>query len=172
MNPLNHSDFAQFLGVSERTLCRYRDRIEAETGQETTFIGAKKQRFYKPEHFANYERLKSGSSKNSSALATVAKVEIVAPDRQTEQLETRIAQMQRLTATQNLSLQSQIAAMKDQIASDSVRSRESSELLSEAERNAAIARGIKRGLAEFQLENQARSAVKEQLTVEQLSNEI
>lgn len=33
----------------------------------------------------------------------------------------------------------------------------------------AIARGIKRGLAEFQLENQARNATKEQLTIEQLS---
>lgn len=168
MKPLSHNDFAHFLGVADRTLRNYRNQLDADLGVETSYkIG--KERFYKPEYFANYEQLKSGNSKNSSALTTVAKVEIVAPNRQTELLETRIAQMQRLTATQTLSLQEQIAVMKDQIASEQNRSQQSAELLSEVERNAAIARGIKRGLAEFQLENQARNATKEQLTIEQLS---
>ena len=60
LEPLNQTKFAEHLGVSDRTLMRYRDQIESEWGVSTTVVGGKKQVFYQPEWFEVYQALKLG----------------------------------------------------------------------------------------------------------------
>lgn len=60
LEPLNQTKFAEYLGVSDRTLMRYRDQIESLWGVPTTVAGGKKQVFYQPEWFDAYRALKQG----------------------------------------------------------------------------------------------------------------
>ena len=60
LEPLNQTRFAEYLGVSDRTLMRYREQIESLWGVPTTVLGGKKQVFYQPEWFDAYQALKLG----------------------------------------------------------------------------------------------------------------
>lgn len=60
LEPLNQTRFAEYLGVSDRTLMRYREQIESLWGVPTTVAGGKKQIFYQPDWFDAYQALKLG----------------------------------------------------------------------------------------------------------------
>lgn len=60
LEPLNQKGFAEYLGISDRTLIRHRERIESEWGVRTTTQGGKNQIFYQPEWFPLYERVRDG----------------------------------------------------------------------------------------------------------------
>jgi hypothetical protein len=105
----------------------------------------------------------SQASKASSALAI--------PTRHTEALESKLAIIQRNIGTTSLSIQDRIATIKEQIAAESSRTKKNSEVLEDAEAQQAIARGIEKGMKLFQLEEQAKAAVLEQLQLEKLQQQ-
>jgi hypothetical protein len=92
--------------------------------------------------------------------------------RETAELDSKISQLAKAANTRVADLQNQITLMREKITQECDRAKDTTYQLTEAEQQAAIARGIKRGLAEFQLEMQARNATKENLTIQQLSEEI
>lgn len=66
MKPLSHKDFAQELGISERTLSRQRNRIEAD--HDTSYLSGKT-RYYRPETMHLYRP--NTASNPSGALAVL-----------------------------------------------------------------------------------------------------
>lgn len=100
------------------------------------------------------------ASKVSSSLAI--------PTRHTEALESKLAIIQRNISTTSLSIQDRIATIKEQISAESSRTKKNLEVLEDAEAQQAIGRGVERGMKLFQLEEQAKAAVLEQLQLEKL----
>lgn len=103
--------------------------------------------------------------------ATIKTTDTIAPARQTEALETKLASIQKNTTALNISVQDRIAIIKERIAAESTRTRNNQSVLDELEAQQAIARGIEKGLKIFELEQQAAAATVEQLTLEKLQQQ-
>ncbi|MBD2341977.1 hypothetical protein H6G64_34160 [Calothrix sp. FACHB-156] len=180
-SPLTAKALAEVLGITERTVFKYANRIleawhwlpESEfraNGIYTSKALAEMRRLKEignASEYADSVALENHKPQQPSIKATAA----IVPARHTEALETKLATIQRNTTALNISVQDRIATIKERIATESNRTRNNQSVLDELEAQQAIARGIEKGLKIFELEQQAAAATVEQLTLEKLQQQ-
>lgn len=176
---------AELLGVKRRQIFNLAKTVKEAHGWESESVFSPSFGKYSSRCLAEMRRLQAcKSSAEYSALiadecqkpitpylAGKVSSSLAIPTRHTEALESKLAIIQRNIGTTSLSIQDRIATIKDQIATESSRTKKNSEVLEDAEAQQAIARGIEKGMKLFQLEEQAKAAVLEQLQLEKLQQQ-
>jgi hypothetical protein len=177
-SPLTAKALAEILGITERTVFKYANRI-LEAWHWLPESEFRANGIYTQKALAEMRRLKDigNASEYADSVArenhkpqqpTIKATSAIVPARQTEALETKLAIIQKNTTALNISVTDRVAAIKERIAIEASRTKNNQSVLDELEAQQAIARGVEKGLKIFELEQQAVAATVEQLTLEKL----
>jgi len=110
----------------------------------------------------------SVATKNQKPLIPTISSSLVVPQRQTEQLETRLATLQGNLAAQNLSIQDRVKLSLAQIKEEQQRTNNNTSALDEARKQTLILKATQDALEEHNLYQQVKNAVREQLLLEEI----